>query len=247
MKCVSCGADFPSDQIKCPYCNAVNEHALELAKELQQYDKKYEQKREEMLNTGESLVLRKVTIGVGIAFLVILLALGSTFLFLNYRYGRNSKYQVTGARYIKNKKMVEEYMNNKEYIRAYILASSTDPTTEYFSYYPEYQKELLAIYNYSLILREIEFVMDDMDNGDNYRSFTPNQLISFSIFYGVEDSDVKAELQEELESYLRNLYRLTDAEIMELREAQYSTDFELDGDSDYEKVSKKRMVEYYGK
>ena len=33
MKCTNCGSDFASDQLKCPYCGTVNEHALKLAKE----------------------------------------------------------------------------------------------------------------------------------------------------------------------------------------------------------------------
>lgn len=247
MQCRNCGADFASDQLKCPYCNTVNEHALELAKELQQYDKEYEKTRDEMLETGDILVLRKLTIGVGVAFLAIALFLGLYVGIYMYRYSSKSIFNVTGVKYTENNKKLKEYMDNKDYIRAYLLASSTDPTTEYFEYYPEYKDELTAIWDYSLILSEVKFVMDAMDNKDNYRSLTGNQVISYSIFYSCPDSEVKQELQVELEEYLRNLYRLTDDEIEQLRTVVYSTDFSLDGDYDYEKVTKERMVEYFGR
>ena len=72
-------------------------------------------------------------------------------------------------------------------------------------------------------------------------------VILLNIFYNEEDTPVKAELEVELEQYLRNLYRLTDAEIEQLKNIENAEDFTLDGDSDYEKISKERMVEYYGK
>lgn len=71
MKCTNCGADFASDQLRCPYCGTVNEHALKLAKELQSYDAAYEKKRDEVLERGTSQVLKHLTFGLGIVFLAI--------------------------------------------------------------------------------------------------------------------------------------------------------------------------------
>ena len=73
MKCTNCGSDFASDQLKCPYCGTVNEHALKLAKELQTYDAAYEQKRDELLETGTGQVLEHLTVRLGIVFLAIVL------------------------------------------------------------------------------------------------------------------------------------------------------------------------------
>lgn len=247
MQCVKCGADFASDQLKCPYCNAINEHALELAKELQQYDKEYEKSREEMLKTGDSLVLKKLTIEIGLVFLAIVVLFATYVGVYRYRYGATSTYQVTGKRFEKNKELLAKYMKEKDYIRAYVLAATTDPTSEYFRSYPEYQDELLAIYDYSLLLMDVQNTMDAMDAGDNYRSLTETMVISLSIFYHAPESEVKQELEEELHQYLRNLYRLTDSEIEELKSVETSSDFTLDGREDYDVVTKERMVEYYGK
>lgn len=247
MQCKNCAADFPSDQLKCPYCGTINEHALKLAKELQVYDEEYKKSRDEMLATGENLVLRKITMGLGFTFLTIVLVFVAYIIFSYYRFNSNSGYQTSGPRYTHNKKLVEKYIEEGNYLRAYTLASATDPTTEYFENYPEHKDELTAIYDYSLILYEIERAMTDMDEGNNYRSLTPNLVISYSIFYSAPDSDVKAELEEELDMYLRNLYCLTDDEIKELKTVVTSTDFMLDGETDYETVSKERMVKRFGR
>lgn len=252
MICPNCGADFPSDKLRCPYCNSVNEHALKLAKELQEYDKDYEEAREDLLENSNTIVLKKLTISVSIAFLVVILLFGGFVIFYNYRYGDTSKYNVTGDRYTKNKARVEKYLNEGQYIRAYLVAANTDPTHEYFQYYPEHADELNAIYNYSLILSDVRRTMEDMDDGNNYRAFEDTLAISYSIFYGVPQSDIKDELEIELDDYLRNLYRLTEDEIIEFKRVAghggfISTDFKIEGSTDYPSITKERMVEYFGK
>lgn len=98
MKCTNCGADYAGDQLKCPYCGTVNEQALKLAKEVQTYDAAYEKKRGELLESGESQVLKHLVARLGIIFLVIVILSFACFFVLDYRFSRHSKYQVTGAR-----------------------------------------------------------------------------------------------------------------------------------------------------
>ncbi len=101
MKCINCGADFASDQLKCPYCGRVNEHALKLAKELQTYDEAYEEKRDELLETGTGQVLKHLTFGMGIIFAVIIVIAFGCVAFYQYRYSEHSTYEVTGTRLTK--------------------------------------------------------------------------------------------------------------------------------------------------
>lgn len=254
MKCSSCGGDFASDQLRCPYCGTVNEHALKLAKELQTYDKDYEETRDELLNTGSTKVLKKVTIGLIVAFILVLVLIGGGLRLYSYRYGSNSGYQMTGSRGEKNAELLKKYMDNKDYVRAYLLASITDPSHEYFENYPEYKDELMAIYTYSQIFYEVETGMQDMDDGNNYRSFTPNLAISYSIFLSSPESAVKDELDAEICQYLKNFYQLTEDEIAEFKALATDPDnfftsdqFSLEGNPDYETVTKERMVKYFGK
>lgn len=242
MKCTSCGSDFASDQIKCPYCGTVNEYALHLAKELQSYDADYEKKRDELLKTGTNQVLKHLTMGLGITFLVIVLVFFGYIIFLHYR----PYYEVTGKRLEKNKEAVARYMEEGQYIRAYLLASTTDPTGELFTYYPEYKEDLLNIYNYSLIQIGVLQSMDSMDSGDNFTSLQDSQLTSISIFYQYAgDSEVAQDLKQEVDGYLKNYYRLTDDEIESVKKLQWGDQLILDGSADVEAVTKERMEAYF--
>ena len=242
MKCTSCGSDFASDQIRCPYCGTVNEHALQLAKELQSYDAAYEKKRDDLLETGTNQVLKRLTAGLGVTFLVIVLIFLGYIIFLHYR----PYYEVTGKRLVKNKASIARYLEEEQYIRAYLLASTTDPTGELFEYYPEYKEDLLNIYNYSIIQIGVLQSMDSMDEGDNFTSLQDSQLTSFSIFYqNAGDSEVARNLEEELDGYLKNYYRLTDEEIESVKKLQWGDQLILDGSADVEAVTKERMEAYF--
>lgn len=248
MKCTSCGSDFASDRLKCPYCGTVNEHALKLAKELQEYDADYEKKREHLLKNGTTQILKRITVGLGVTFLVILLLFGCYVLFFQYRFSAHSTYEVTGSRLTKNTELIARYLEEGEYMRAYLVAARTDPTGEHFEYYPEYADDLTAIYNYSLVLICVMQSMDEMDAGNNYPGLRDTDLISVDIFYhSAQNSTIKKELESEIDSYLKNYYRLTADEIGTLKTLESGGQFTLDGDADIQAVTKQRMVEYFGK
>ena len=248
MKCTNCGSDFASDQLKCPYCGTVNEHALKLAKELQTYDAAYEQKRDELLETGTGQVLEHLTVRLGIVFLAIVLFSFGFISFYKYRFGVRSSYQVTGARLEKNREQLARYMDEKQYIRAYLLASRTDPTGELFKNYPEYAEDLTDIYTYSLVLVGVLQSMEAMDEGNNYASLRDTDLTTLQIFYHSDDkSEVRQYLIREVDGYLKNYYRLTDEEIETLKGLEYGDQFILDGSIDVERVTKERMEAYFGK
>lgn len=248
MKCTNCGSDFASDQLRCPYCGTVNEAALKLAKELQTYDATYEQKRDDLLENGTSQVLKHLTIKLGIVFLAIVLFSFGFITFYQYRFSVRSPYQVRGERLVKNKELLARYMDDKQYIRAYLLASRTDPTGERFMNYPEYAEDLNDIYSYSIVLVGVLQSMESMDAGDNYASLGDTELTSIEIFYrygGV--GEVKKDLIREVDGYLKNYYRLTDEEIERLKTLKSGEQFTLDGSVDIEGITKERMEEYFGK
>lgn len=248
MKCTNCGADFASDQLKCPYCGRVNEHALKLAKELQTYDRAYEEKRDELLETGTGQVIRHLTFGMGIVFLVIICIAFGCVAFFQYRFSESSTYEVTGTRLVKNQERIGQYLEEKQYIRAYLLASATDPTNEYFQYYPEYAADLSDIYTYSLILVGVVHSMESMDEGDNYAPLLDTDVTTMQIFYGSgNDSPVKADLVREVDDYLKYYYQLTEDEIEDLKESASGKQFTLEGSADIEGVTKKRMEAYFEK
>lgn len=248
MKCTNCGSDFASNQLKCPYCGTVNESALKLARELQAYADAYEEKREDLLETGTEQVLRHLTIKLGIVFLAVVLFSFAFITFYQYRFGMRSSYQVRGERYEKNREQLARYMDEKQYIRAYLLASRTDPTGELFKNYPEYQEELIDIYTYTIILVNVLQSMDAMEAGDNYTSLRDTELTTIQIFYDCgDDGEVKKDLIREVDGYLKNYYRLTEEEIERLKTLEMGRQFTLEGSADIEGITKERMEAYFGK
>lgn len=248
MKCTNCGADFASDQLRCPYCGTVNEHALKLAKELQSYDAAYEKKRDELLESGTNQVLRHLTFGLGIVFLVIAIVSLGFVAFYQYRFSGKSSYEVSGSRLARNKEMIANYLDEGQYIRAYLLASTTDPTGEHFQNYPEHAEELYDIYNYSIILVGVLQSMESMDEGDNYAALQDTDVISFQIFYSSKgNSTVKEELTREVDGFLRDYYRLTEEEIETLKTLESGKQFTLEGSADIESVTKRRMEAFFEK
>ncbi|MFG6338239.1 MAG: hypothetical protein K1W31_07350 [Lachnospiraceae bacterium] len=97
MKCTNCGADFASGQRRCPCCGTVDEHVLKLAKELQTYDAAYEQKGDELLESGTNQVLKQLTFGLGIVFPVIAIVSLGCVAFFRYHFSETPSYEVTGA------------------------------------------------------------------------------------------------------------------------------------------------------
>lgn len=248
MKCTNCGAEFASDQLRCPYCGTVNEAALKLAKELQTYDAAYEQKRDELLETGTSQVLKHLTIKLGIVFLAIVLFSFGFIVVYQYRFGFRSTYQVRGARLEENTRQVARYLDEKQYIRAYLLASATDPTGELFRNYPEYAQELNEIYTYSLVLVSVLQSMDSMNEGDNYPALRDTDVTTIQIFYrSGDEGEVQQDLIREVDGYLKYYYRLTEEEIETLKRLDYGEQFTLGGSLDVERITKERMEAYFGK
>ena len=155
---------------------------------------------------------------------------------------------MTGARLEKNREQLARYMDEKQYIRAYLLASRTDPTGELFKNYPEYAEDLTDIYTYSLVLVGVLQSMEAMDEGNNYASLRDTDLTTLQIFYHSDDkSEVRQDLIREVDGYLKNYYRLTDEEIETLKGLEYGDQFILDGSIDVERVTKERMEAYFGK
>lgn len=218
-----------------------NPTGLEHAQKIYDIDKDFLETHEEIIETGVSTAIKSLTkmlIGIFAALVVLF---GILLAFFNYRYGEGSKYYVTGDRLTQNKQLIKQYLDEGDYFRAYTLASFTDPTQEYFTYYPEYKDELYAIFTYRNIFSGVNLSLEDMDDGEAPRPLDPSDLITLHIFYELPDNEVKAKLELELDNYLRNLYCLTDEEIDLLKSLEDTNDFTLDGSYDIRQITKERM------
>lgn len=252
MKCIRCGANFGSELVKCPYCGEINSSAAGYSNVLKGYEADYKKAEETLTDKGSSKALKYITISMVCIYAVVM---AITFLLVNGMNdvvtGKSSAVKNSSTQK-KNEELFETYMSRGQYARALTLVNETDLSMYAdeltgFEYYSEYSDSLEAIFPYVNIYNEVLFVIDDMEKGNDYRSLTSNQVISYHIFYGTPDTELKAELQTELEGYLKNLYRLSDDEIEALRSCDDYQKFRIEDSSDYETITKERMVEYFGK
>ncbi len=252
MKCPKCGANYGSELVRCPYCGDVNSTAVQYANVLQGYTEDYKITEESLTDKGSSKVLKYITIIMVCVYAVILAITLFVVLGIN-RVVTGKSGIVDGSLTQKNnEELLEKFMEDGQYARALTLVNQTDLSLYAdeltgFEYYSEYRDELETIFAYVNIYNEVLFVLDDMEKGYDYRSLTPNQLLSYHIFYTTQDSELKSELQTELEGYLKNLYRLTDEEIESLRNCDDYQKYKIEGSFDYETITKERMVNYFGK
>lgn len=76
MKCRYCGGEVASDQIRCPFCNRINETARkrqeELLKEQEKTEKEYESVIEKEKPRLADIILRRTLIGAVVLFVLLM-------------------------------------------------------------------------------------------------------------------------------------------------------------------------------
>lgn len=252
MKCEKCGANYGSELVKCPYCGEINKAAEKLSSVLNEHVEDYQKTEKALTEKGSSKALKYITIGMIVLYIVIYILTTLIVFGINKVVTGESSLVKNSTVQKKNEELFVEYMSKGQYARALTLVNQTDLSMYAdkltgFEYYKDYADSLEAIFPYVNIYNEVLFILDDMENGNDYRALTDTQVISYHIFYTTKDTELKKELQTEIEGYLKNLYRLTDEEIEQLRTCEYEQDFRIEGSKDYEAITKERMVEYFGK
>jgi|GEM_PF-2318158 len=253
MKCAKCGASYGSEQVKCPYCGAVNEAAVKLSNKLGEYQEDYTKTEEALTEKGASKVLKIITIVMVAVYIVTLLVTGVIVNSVNNVVTGKSVLVKNSSTQKNNEKLLEEYLSKKEYTRALRLVDDTDLSMYAdeltgFEYYAEYKESVQeTIFPYVNMFCTVKATLDDLDEGDDYRSLTEYDITTLQIFYSAPESELKTELQTEIEGYLKNLYQLTEEEIIELRDSGYDNPFKMEGTTDFERITKERMVNYFGK
>lgn len=77
MKCVNCGADFSTADLKCPYCGTQNEIGEAWKKERNWYEKQYQKMLAELKAYGvpyvANRIMNKALVIMGIVFVILIL------------------------------------------------------------------------------------------------------------------------------------------------------------------------------
>ena len=161
MKCENCGGNLTLEDVVCPYCEAVNPHAIEHIRQMKRYQKDYEGTKEQVYDVTKRYVSVSVRIIV-IAVLIVLIILCGVFSDEGYSLRRKIEMAKAEKNFEEYSELIEEYLENNEYyalysfFEAHCIEYSAESYKEYqplrhavTQYYFLYSDVIRVIYPYS--------------------------------------------------------------------------------------------------
>ena len=223
MKCEKCGGNLTLEDVVCPYCEALNEHAVEHIREMNRYKREFENTREEVYTVTKSYASITTRIAV-IAVLVVLIIVCSIL--------RDEAYSIRGdmlkAEAKKNREESTEtldcYLENRDY---YALAafSYEKNISSYEEDFPEYNNMLYAAKQYALLydyILKAAYPYEGMDMQNNAKRIA-EQLINFYKIFDKEnfhyvgesgrDYEHALQMQEQIKALLMAYCNLSKEEV----------------------------------
>lgn len=254
--CKACGAHYDSSTLSCPYCGQVNEKALAKAVKLETYDKSFQSERNKLLEEGQILVLRNITIGICLIFSIIAVLFCGLTYYYEYHDTLKRKVEMSFGNYERNLTLIQSYIDNGDYLRALTLAKATDMNDDVLGY-ADVSEELNMISYYYLFTGYIQsYIVGQQHIGvhsfheDLEDIYLGHFLLDspYKVYTTPASSEralnVKKELTSCIDLYLKSFYRLTDEEVTLLKSAASIDDFKLEGKKDYSTIIAERMKAY---
>lgn len=149
MKCEKCGGNLTLEDVVCPHCEALNEHAVEHIREMNRYKKEFEGTKdtvEAVAKSHSGIMVRIVTICV----LVVLIIVCGIIYGEAYSIRRNINRSKANKELAENQTILNRYIEDKDYNSFYAFVYGNDIET-YKGDYEEYEKLYFITMQYTLI------------------------------------------------------------------------------------------------
>lgn len=153
MKCENCGGNVTLEDVVCPHCESVNQHAIQHIRDMKRYRRDYERTKE-----GVYSVIRNY---VGVAVRVIIIAVLIVLIFLCARQREDSfsikldSMQKAAEKNAKEHKMViDDYLEDGEF-RALSYYLDINMINRGMPAYEDYHAVFDAISNYDFFYQDI--------------------------------------------------------------------------------------------
>lgn len=166
MKCVSCGYNLGIEDVKCPYCGALNEHARKHNQDMEKYREEFEETKEEVIRNSRRFSAYSVKITV-IAILIALIAI-SILIIAN---GDEIKYRMVQNSVDKSKEVhieaIQEYEKNHDpdgLLEYYDINKLSYANYKVFAKY----ESAISVTRYYDHIREYTMRTIDSENGNTY-------------------------------------------------------------------------------
>lgn len=155
MKCENCGGNLSLEDVVCPYCDSVNEHAIQHIRDMNRYKREFEGTRknvEEVAKKHTGNMVKIVTICILLIAIIICCFLSDQ----SYSIRREINENKAEREFEQNQKILLQYLEEGEYYSFYSYIYEKNIPT-YHGKYEEFRGIYYAIsqytYMYEIIMR----------------------------------------------------------------------------------------------
>ncbi len=211
MKCEQCGGSLKLEDVVCPYCEAVNPHAIQHIREMKRYKKEFEGTKEEVITTTRKyagITTRVIIIAVLVILIVICGVLGGE----AYSIRRKAIERQSVKHAEERKEVMEEYLEERQYYAFHvycdenIIRSGTEGfeeyncifrMTSYYSYIYDSTMRVMRPYDGADVSGDIENISTCVN--DFYK------LYDDKTYAGIGDSEKNLEVAKGVEEQIKAL------------------------------------------
>lgn len=226
MKCEKCGGNLTLEDVVCPYCEALNEHAVQHIREMNRYKREFEGTREDVYSVTKSYVGISTRIIV-IAVLVVLTIVCGLLSGEVYSIRSNMLKAEAKKNLEESKATLDAFLESRDY---YALAafSNEKRISAYDEEFEEYGTMIYAAKQYSFLY---DYVMkgvkpyEGMDMQNNVK-WIAEQLTAFYKIFDPEyvryvgeagaDYEHALQMQEQIQALLMAYCNLTGEDVENL-------------------------------
>lgn len=228
MKCINCGADFQTADLKCPYCGTVNEIGADWQAERVHYKNQYEKILQEIKAYGPMYVANKIVNKALVIFAIAMAVLTFVYMLPAIFEDVSLWAKRTAAGNLIEDKM-EEYHKEGQWNDLRILMDEYQMySSEYYVYtqaailqrqYNDYQMYKMKFMD----LSEEEKQEDDFYLEQSIDDALDVYFVNSGSYHELQpENEAKiAEFQAEIEEYLRYMLGITEEEFAYILEEEY--------------------------
>lgn len=180
MKCENCGGNLTLEDVVCPHCEAVNQHAIQHIREMKRYQKDYEGTKQEVYAVTKRYVGVAVRIVI-IAVLIVAIIVCGWMSGETYSIKRKLMQAKAERKSEEYKATIDEYLENGEFyaLDVYLEVNAIDMG---LPAYEEYKAVFSAVSNYRFFYTDLIRCMHPYDE-KNLATFPTRLEQDLSQFY----------------------------------------------------------------
>lgn len=226
MKCASCGGNLSLEDVVCPYCDALNEHAVEHIREMNQYKREFEGTKKEVYSVTKGYAGIAVR---AVICVVLILCISVLIVIKNYSYDiRYSMEERNACKYVEEYSgEMDRYLEARDYIGFLSFCNEKGINLyddEYAKYrgidniarqYEQIYMNIMRILEYELLgdgFDSVKYLADSLDNF--YEALNPESYMYIGT--DAERRQILTEMQEQVHALLRTYCGLSAEDIEEL-------------------------------